>query len=376
MAASTLLYTTLAVLAVYLIDDLGMSRAELGWVVSMFAITGAVLSPFAGRLVDRFGARAGVLGIFAMTAAGFAVMSIATSFRWLMAAALVTGFGQSLGNPATNSLIAHEYEPARRGLVMGVKQSGVQAGTFVGGLVFPRLAAATGWRSVPLALALTIGLAMAVSWLNLPRRLPLTASERTRMAAAIPGAVWWFAAYAFLMGAGGSPVFSFLPLYATEVVGMSEQLAGSVIAVGGLIGVVARIRWSLYAERRSEYAVPMVVIAVIAVAAGCLTIGAAHWGPLALWGSAILGWMSISAWNAVAMLAVITAAGPEASGKSSGVVLAGFLLGLAVSPPIFGWSVDRLGTYTPGFVVVVGLFVLATITMLVFVRRSSPVRPG
>ena len=30
--------------------------------------------------------------------------------------------------------------------------------------------------------------------------------------------------------------------------------------------------------------------------------------------------------------------------------------GLAVSPPIFGWSVDRLGTYIPGFVVVTVLF--------------------
>jgi len=36
-------------------------------------------------------------------------------------------------------------------------------------------------------------------------------------------------------------------------------------------------------------------------------------------------------------------------GKGTGVVLLGFLLGLAFGAPLMGLSVDTLGTYVPGW---------------------------
>ena len=71
--------------------------------------------------------------------------------------AAVVGIGQTLANPATNKMIAHEVPPGRRGLITGIKQSGVQAGAFVAGVAFPAAAVAVGWRSVPLAVAVVMG---------------------------------------------------------------------------------------------------------------------------------------------------------------------------------------------------------------------------
>jgi sugar phosphate permease len=50
------------------------------------------------------------------------------------------------------------------------------------------------------------------------------------------------------------------------------------------------------------------------------------------------------------MLAVMDFSPEGAVGKGTGMVLFGFLFGLALGPPLMGLSVDELGTYTVGWV--------------------------
>jgi cyanate permease len=45
------------------------------------------------------------------------------------------------------------------------------------------------------------------------------------------------------------------------------------------------------------------------------------------------------------MLAVINEAGAP-TGRASGMVLLGFLLGLGIGPPLYGATVDATGSYT------------------------------
>jgi MFS family permease len=70
------------------------------------------------------------------------------------------------------------------------------------------------------------------------------------------------------------------------------------------------------------------------------------------------------------MLALMVYAGADQAGGASGVVLLGFLAGLGLGPPAFGWSVDRFDTYAPGLWSVVALFLIATILGLSW-RRST-----
>jgi len=51
----------------------------------------------------------------------------------------------------------------------------------------------------------------------------------------------------------------------------------------------------------------------------------------------------------VGMLAVMDFSPEGAVGKGTGLVLLGFLLGLAFGAPLMGFSVDELGTYTVGW---------------------------
>ena len=100
---------------------------------------------------------------------------------------------------------------------------------------------------------------------------------------------------------------------------------------------------------------------IIAVLSALAALGmiAARSVPGLVWLAAALAGLSASSWNAVGMLAVIGAVPTRLAGRGSGIVLLGFLMGLGIGAPTFGYSVDRLGTYTPGWIGIAVVFLVA-----------------
>ncbi|MFQ5553867.1 MAG: hypothetical protein ACE5GC_00690, partial [Acidimicrobiia bacterium] len=84
-------------------------------------------------------------------------------------------------------------------------------------------------------------------------------------------------------------------------------------------------------------------------------------------GVVVLG-LGSSSWNAVGMLAVIDLAGPAVAGRASGRVLAGFLLGLAVAPAVYGQTIDSTGAYDAMWTI--SLILAAAAVVLSVVWRS------
>ncbi len=59
-----------AILAAPLIDDLGMSRTELGVIGSLNTLVGAVTAPYSGRIADAIGPGRAVVGSLVVSACG------------------------------------------------------------------------------------------------------------------------------------------------------------------------------------------------------------------------------------------------------------------------------------------------------------------
>lgn len=100
------------------------------------------------------------------------------------------------------------------------------------------------------------------------------------------------------------------------------------------------------------------IISVLSAASALLLV-AADSAPWLVWPAALTTGLSASSWNAVGMLAIIQSVPTHRAGRGSGVVLAGFLLGLGLGAPSFGYSVDRLDTYVPGWVAIAVVFLSA-----------------
>jgi MFS family permease len=359
MAVSTFAVIAASVLAAQLIDEFGITRAQVGALVFANGIVGALASPAFGKVTDKFGAVRSVVGslvIALMTLVGWA---LSPTYGLLVVAALVTGLANAWCNPATNALIVNNVPPGERGVVTGVKQSGVQIGTFLGGLLLPIFTAWWNWRAAMLAFAtLPLGGLLAMIGRRDEHRSaydPETRAER------LPTAVRWIAAYGFLSGLATSSIIGFLPLFANEDLGWAEAAAGTLIALTGLAGITARIMWPRLSERWFGHSLTLRILSVMTFfTAIILTLASLDVLPgWTLVPAALLLGGGAVAWNAVGMLAVMDLSPKGAVGKGTGLVLFGFLSGLALGPPLMGLSVDLLDTYTVGWVSAALILVVA-----------------
>lgn len=354
----------------FLITEYALSRSQLGLLTTVFFGVGGALSVVAGPLVDRVGGRAVMLGSFVVMGAALVGMVVAPSYPVLVAAAVVAGLSLATGNPTTNKLISVHIPLGRRGVVMGVKQSGVQGGAFLAGAVLPTLAATWGWRAALLG-SMMLPLSGLVAAL---RVIPPDEQRRSiaarRAAPAVPPAVWWLTVYAFLMGSGVAAVGAYLPLFAVERLSFSPQAAGAVAAAMALVGVVSRIAWGWGSERWGRYSGPLLAMGAGAAAGTVLLLLAGGGAGYLVWPAGILLGMTAVTWNSVGMLAVVGEAGPAAAGTASGYVLGGFYGGFVASPMVFGAIVDRTTSYATAWALTGAVFAAAAV--VVFLWRASP----
>jgi MFS transporter, ACS family, D-galactonate transporter len=144
----------LSIAAPMLKDELGISAAQLGILLSAFFWTYACLLPFSGWLVDR-------LNVNWVFASGFLLWSVATAatgfvhtFSLLLILRFLLGIGESVAYPSYNKIIALNFSEEQRGLANAVLGSGLLLGPGFGILFGGLLMARFGWRPFFIALGL------------------------------------------------------------------------------------------------------------------------------------------------------------------------------------------------------------------------------
>jgi predicted MFS family arabinose efflux permease len=361
----------IGILSSFMIDDLGLSRADIGAVATGFFLVEAGASLPLGGVADRQGGKRMLLLVLASSALGLGAMSVAWGMWPLIVFAGLAGLAPAGANPATNHLIIEHIPPGSRGWITGIKQSGVQVGIFAGGVGLPPLALALGWRWA-IAISALVGVGItAVALAFLPaasnrKEVGVRASSRNRL----PGTVRWLAAFGMLMGVGVGALGTYLPLYAQEAIGLSVAVAGWVIAVFGVVGLVARIAWGRIAERAAHPATPLGWIASLTFLSWLFIWGATPQAPALLWIGAVLAGVGSVSWMSVGMLAVMTTVEPERAGRGSAAVTLGFAVGLTAGPIAFGTVLDATGSYASPFAGLVVMSALAA-ALTVAWRRAD-----
>ena len=413
MTATNLMQFALGALAPELAADLHLTRSLLGAIMTTYYVVAAVVSLLAGRWIGHVGGRRAVAGLLVVAAAGFAATAAAPTYGWLLAGVGIAGMATAMSNPVTNAVLAGGDYGGRRGTLVGVKQAGVQIGAFVAGAALPPLAFAADWR-----VALLCCTAVAIVLLPLIAAVPADTRARTHVSGSTvpaggrgtvrgdpgdPGdeerardddgraprdprdtrdprsPVPYLVGYASLMGAGMSTVTAYLALYAHEEIGLGQRAAGLLLAVIGIGAVVARVAWPALAGRlRGGWRSGLLAMAGAAIAGIVLFLVADAVGAWALWAGAVVLGCSGSAWTALAMLAVIRTVPAHRVAGDSGRVLAGFYVGLCLTPPAFGAIVDAAGDYRLAWGLTAVAFVAATGLSLRSRSRTTCVRasPG
>ena len=351
MAASMLALYAVSALGPALADDLQLPRSALGALVTATFSEACVASLVVGGVVDVSGPRRGLLWLAALVLAGLLAAALAPGYGALLVALAVAGLAQALANPVTNLLVAARVPGPKRALAIGIKQSGVQLAAFAAGLALPPLAAVAGWRVGMAAAAALPAALLIVVWRAVP-------AETSRQ----PAGPWWrwrrpspriagLMGFSLFLGTGLAIVNTYLPLYASQQLGLPGAAAGSVLASFGGAGLVARVLWTRVADRLADVTAALLWLSL--AAAGCtllLPLADGH-GTWLVWAGAIGGGATATGAHAVSMLAVVRHGG--ATGHASALVSLGFFGGFVVGPTGAGLLADRAGWGAAWFIVAV-----------------------
>lgn len=333
MALPMLVFYAIGTLGPYLVDDLEVAPGWLGYLtMSAFGLA-ALLSLWAGPLVARMGAQRSLVVLFLVSSLAYTLLGLATSFIGVMLAVAVCGIAQALSNPATNLMIANSVPLQQKASVVGMKQAGVQVSALFAGLLLPGIAGTFGWRAA-LTVLIPFGLLLAVvTWKVTPGNRPATVA---RFSLSWPSRVLaLLMAIQLCVGVALSAFITFLGVYATQQ-GMPSVAAGSLVAVFGVMGIMARVGLTPIAGRMRDASWLLLLLLLLsAVAIGVIMHASPerHW---ALWvGTIGMGGTAVAT-NAIAMSMLLQDRAFGTPATSAGMLSAAFFTGFAVGPPGFG----------------------------------------
>jgi MFS family permease len=260
---------------IYLHDGRGFSLGLAGLVVGLVTVIAVLISPLAGPLIDRFGARAIATGAGVALAAGYAGLAFADTPAMAFVAAALAGIGNGALNPSQSTLLAALAPPDIRHRVTAVSRVASNAGIGLGGAL-GGLVAGYGLNGFVI-----LFLANALTYLVYVFLLVAVVRDDVRAERIVGGYRLVLRDRAFMhlaftnvaIIAVGWGVFTWLvPPYADQI-GLSVRLIGMLLLANAITVVVAQVPIAKFAEGRRR--VLMMALAASIFVGACLLVVAA-----------------------------------------------------------------------------------------------------
>ena len=362
--------------------ELGLSYTEIGLIMTVQHLAGAISNLPGGVLVDTVGKK-GYLMATSLFWVGFpyALMSLTHSFWMLLVCVTLVGVGNNLWHPAAISTLAHRY-PERKGLVLSFHGMGGNVGEAVAPLVIGALLAWYGWRSV-VVLNVVPGLLMSALILLLLGAFSMSREDGAINAGAkARGAREYLRDFATLLRNKAliliacssafrtmtqTGLLTFLPVYLAYELGYSPFLVGVFLTVLQLAGFIAAPIGGHLSDimgRKRVITASMTMTAVMIV--GMVLAGKS---------SAFVVFIALVGFFLYAMRSVLQAWAVESvptnlSGAGVGIQFGITAMGSAISPALFGMIADAYDLYT-GFYFLAAM-IAASNFLIFFIPNGEP----
>ncbi|WP_324718034.1 MFS transporter [Carboxydochorda subterranea] len=379
----------LPTVAPFIRADLGLSLTQTGVVLGAFDLGALVAFYATGVATDRFGERR-VMALGAwFTGLLAAASAAAPGMRELAIVLALAGAGFPSSQVAGSHAVMGWFHARERGVAMGVRQAGLPLGGLAGALVLPWVAASAGWRLAMVVAGAGCILAGLATFLALPDGEPAAHSgavarpglplhREPSPVRALPAGGFLQAPRQFLrdralvattlmaclLAASQFSLTGYLPLYMVDVFRWDRQAASRLLLVVHAGGIAGRLLWGWVSDRRfhGDRVAPLVTVS-LSGALGAALIAALALAPLppaAVAGSALLAGLTLLGWNGLYITLISELSGP-ASAVMLGISMTVLYVWTMLSPPGFGWLVERLGSYPAAWTALVAIQLMAAV---------------
>ena len=261
----------ISVLAPAIRHDLHLGPMAMGGIFTAFVWGYALFNLPAGWLGDRFGARRVLAGIVVLWSAFTALTAVAWSLASLLVLRFLFGSAEAGATPTVSQSFSRWIPVAERARAQGCYFAGMSAGV---GLTPPLVTFCLlrwGWRPT-FAMLGVVGLLWAAAWYLWYRDTPeehpsVNAAERALLqlppAASTEAGVnwrkvgksrnlWSILLMYFTYGYTGYIYITWFPTYLMEARHLSTAMAGTLAALPGLLGMVAKPLGGWVSDRLTE----------------------------------------------------------------------------------------------------------------------------
>jgi sugar phosphate permease len=255
-----------------MIKALDITRTQGGMIYNSYLIVYIILSPFAGKLTDRIGARAVITLFCILLGTGTFLMGTVEQFWTACLFYALVGAGASAMWTPVLALVQRWFGMRRRGMALGLVSTGYGLGFATTGKLFPLIVAALNWRYCWFFLGLA-ALVMVVANAFLLRskpedmgmhpwgegKEPVVPAPSRRVAVPYSRTLgtqrfWLIGISYFFIAASLYMITTFIVDYANLELGIPYDRAASVVTVHGLcqvLGVLTIPMLSDYIGRRT-----------------------------------------------------------------------------------------------------------------------------
>jgi len=145
-----------------LIRDFNINYSTSSWILASFLITGAVMTPIAGRLSDMYGKKKMLLIIVGIYTIGICVAAISTNFTVMIIARIMQGVGASMF-AISFGIIRDKFTPEKLAVAQGIFSSMFSAGAVIGVAIGGTIINNFGWHTtfllvIPIAIVLFVAI--------------------------------------------------------------------------------------------------------------------------------------------------------------------------------------------------------------------------
>lgn len=345
-------------MAPFIKEAYALSAAQMGLMLSIPIIAGALMRFPLGLLAQYIGRKAATLVEMGLIAVALLFgLVFVDSFDDLLAMGVLLGIaGASFG--VALSLGSGSFPAQHKGLAMGIVGAG-NVGTAVSVLLAPPLAQWLGWQAVygVAAVGILIPAAVMVVWGREPSDINKQGTLREHAACLFEHDGWVFSVIYCVTFGGFIGLASFLPSYYFDQFGVSKVQAGQLTMLAAFMGAAMRIAGGWISDRWGGLNTLTVVLAV--VAASLLLVGFSK--SLALTtGLVVLCFAALGAGNG-ALFQLVPLRWPTTTAVAGSMIGEVGALGGGLVPSTMGLSRQYLGSYSWGF------FVFAVLALLVLV---------